>query len=328
MHERSIDGVSNPIARDAVGPVRNLLIAHTPIAQDISDWVEVKHRIEARASDIEVRIGNNEAANSVTRRWQVSRPSLVFSPIPLLVYRPRGGTVYAGSALSKLEQTERLARHGLPVPLTSKLTPDLALDPARWGRYVVMKPFHGRQGEGIRLVRTQDVAARYAELTQNGKRDMLVQTYVEHAENGCPTSYRVMTVFGNVVYSSRNSWAMPRTATLEEITRDPKGIIASNTKDFGGAARKIWNDPEIISLGEKAHTAFPEIPVLGVDVVREAESKRLFVMEVNPKGDTWHLSSLLSKSFTEQQRRDRYEQFGALDVVARSLIEKTRADAS
>jgi hypothetical protein len=122
-----------------------------------------------------VRIGNNEAANSVTRRWQVSRPSLVFSPIPLLAYQPRGGTVYAGRALSKLE--------------------------------------------------------------------------------------------------------------------------------------------------------IPEIPVLGVDVVREAESKRLFIMEVNPKGDTWHLS-LLSKSLTEQQRRDRYEQFGALDVVARSLMEKTRADAT
>jgi ATP-grasp domain len=328
MHERSTDGVSNPTTRDAAGPVRNLLIVHTPIAQDISDWVEVKRRIEARASDIEVRIGNNEAANSVTRRWQVSRPSLVFSPIPLLVYRPRGGTVYAGRALSKLEQTERLARHGLPVPLTSKLTPDSALDPAQWGRYVVMKPFHGRQGEGICLVRTQDVAARYAELTQNGTRDMLVQTYVEHAESGYPTSYRVMTVFGNVIYSSRNSWAMPRTASLEEIARDPKGIIASNTKDFGGTARKIWNDPEIISLGEKAHAAFPEIPVLGVDVVREAGSKRLFIMEVNPKGDTWHLSSLLSKSLTEQQRRDRYEQFGALDVAARSLIEKTRADAS
>jgi hypothetical protein len=40
------------------------------------------------------------------------------------------------------------------------------------------------------------------------------------------------------------------------------------------------------------------------------------------------LSSLLSKSLTEQQRRDRYEQFGALDAAALSLIEKTRADAS
>jgi hypothetical protein len=109
-------------------------------------------------------------------------------------------------------------------------------------------------------------------------------------------------------------------------TKENSSLLS--TKEFGGATRKIWNDPEIISLGEKAHAAFPEIPVLGVDVVREAESKRLFVMEVNPKGDTWHLSSLLSKSFTEQQRRDRYEQFGALDVVARSLIEKTRADAS
>ncbi len=301
---------------------------HTPVRQDISDWVEVKRRIEESAADIEVRIGTNGAPNSVTRRWQVSRPSLVFSPFTLHGYEPRGGTVYSGRRISKLDQIERLARQGLPVPLTLKLKPDLALDPAHWGRFAVVKPTRGGQGQDIHLVQIEKVATRYAELTQNGTRDMLIQPYIEHTENGYPTEYRVMTVFGKVVYSARNSWAMPRKATLEEIANDPKGIIASNSKQFG-RARTAWNDTEIISLGEKAHRAFPEIPILGVDLVRDAESKRLFVTEVNPAGDTWHLSSLLTKNFfTEQHRRDLYAQFGALERVAQLLIEKTRAEAS
>jgi hypothetical protein len=328
MHERSAEAESNPVARGATVPVRNLLIMHTHLAQDISDWVEIRRRIEERASDIEVRIGTNGAPNSVTRRWQVSRPSLLFSPAVLHIYQPKGGTVYSGRMMKKLDEIERLACRGLPVPPTSKLTPDLWLDPAHWGRYVVVKPAFGGQGRDVHLVQAGNIAARYAELTQDGTRDMLVQPYIEHAENGYPTEYRVMTLFGKVVYSARNSWAIPRKATLEEIANDPKGIIASNSKHFG-RARTVWNDVEIISLAEKAHSAFPEIPVLGVDVLRDAESKRLFVMEVNPKGDTWHLSSSLNKNFfPEQHARDLYAQFGALDRVAQLLIEKTRAEAS
>jgi hypothetical protein len=327
MQERLPDAVSKPAAREAAGSIKNLLIMHTPGFQDISDWAEVKRRIEERASDIAVRIATNGKPNSVTRRWQVSLPSLVFSPIALHAYRPKGGTIYCGREINKLDQIERLAREGLPVPLTSKLTPCLSLDPAHWGRYAVVKPLLGRQGEDVHLVQTEDVAARYAGLTRNGTRDMLIQPYVEHTENGYPTEYRVMTLFGNVLYSARNSWAMPRTSTLEEIANG-NGIIASNSKQFG-RARIVWNDTEIISLGEAAHAAFPEIPVLGVDVVRDTESKQLFVMEVNPKGDTWHLSSLLNKNFfTEQHTRDLYAQFGALDRVAQSLIEKTRAEAT
>jgi hypothetical protein len=318
---------TNPPQLNTAGPIRNLLIMHTPGFQDISDWAEVKHRIEERASDIAVRIATNGAANSVTRRWQVSLPSLVFSPIALRVYKPKGGAVYCGREIDKLDQIERLARGGLPVPLTSKLTPCLSLEPAHWGRYAVVKPLLGRQGDAVHLVQTEKVAARYAELTRNGTRDMLIQPYIEHTENGYPTEYRVMTLFGNVLYSARNSWAMPRTSTLEEIANDPQGLIASNSKQFG-RARMVWSDAEIISLGEKAHAVFPEIPVLGVDVVRDTKSKQLVVMEVNPKGDTWHLSSLLNKNFfTERHTRDLYTQFGALDRVAQLLIEKTRAEA-
>jgi hypothetical protein len=327
MPERLTGVVSSP-AGDGAMPCRNLLIMHTPLAQDLSDWVEIKRHIEKTASDIEVRIGTNSTPNLAMRRWQVSRPSLIFSPFELNVYRAEGGTVYSGRIINKLDQMERLASQGVAVPLSSKLTPHLALNPSHWGRYAIVKPMVGGHGENVYLVETRNVAARYAELTLNGTREMLIQPYIEHAENGYPTIYRVMTLFGKALYSARNSWAIPRMATLEEIANDSKGIIASNSTQIG-RARTIWNDVEIISLAERAHLAFREIPVLGVDVLRDAESKRLFILEVNPRGDTWHLSSSWSKkSYTEQYTRALYAQFGALERAAQLLIEKTRAEAS
>jgi hypothetical protein len=93
--------------------------------------------------------------------------------------------------------------------------------------------------------------------------------------------------------------------------------------------RTVWNDAEIIDVGERAHTAFPECPVLGVDVVRDAGTRQLYVMEVNPAGDTLHLSSLMAKNFYSAEHvKNLYRQFGALDRVARLLIEKTRAEAT
>jgi hypothetical protein len=327
-NDRMTVAVSAPAAHaSSTKPIRNLLIVHTPDAEDISDFLEVKRRIEQRAQDIEVRIATNGARNSVTMRWQVSRPSLVFSPCAIQEFQPKGGTVYQGVRFTKLEQIERLARQSLPVPPTAELTRDLAPDPAQWGRYVVAKPLRGGSGQDIRLARTADVAARYAELTRNGARAMMIQPYIEHAENGLPTEYRVLTLFGSVLYAARNSWGMPR-RPLDEIACDPSGIIASNDKQFG-RVRTVWNDAEVIALGERAHAAFPNCAVLGVDVLRDADTGKLYLIEVNPLGYTWHFSSSLAKNtFATDHVRDLYAQFGALDRVAQLLVEKVRAEAA
>jgi hypothetical protein len=189
-----MDGQSSPAASFTAEPTRNLLIVHTPPFQGLSDWLEVKQRIEARAPDIEVRIATNGSPNSVTARWQIQRPSLVFSVSPLFQFKPKGGTVHAGHPMTKLEQLERLASKGFPVPRTAMLSPDLVLDRETWGRYVVLKPLHGKLGQDVRLLRIEDVAARYPELTLDGRRLMVIQPYIEHSEDGYPTEYRVLSL--------------------------------------------------------------------------------------------------------------------------------------
>ena len=309
-----------------VEPTRNLLILEERSLQDPSDWVAIKQRIERDAPDIEVRIANVGHSNSVTARWQVRRPSLVFSPTFLFNYAPRGGAVFSGQFLGKDQQLRRLSSIGILTPRTEMLSSGCSFDPKEWGDYVIVKPNNLNSGKGVKLVRTTEVSARYDELTALAADQFLVQPFIDHSEDEYPTAYRVLTLFGRVLYCARNRWGNVR-PPLAEIATNPLGVIASNTKEMGGHIRSICNDAEIISLGERTHEAFPECAVLGVDIIRERQSGRLYVLEVNPHGVVWHLSSPLAKTFDPKHVRERYAQFNALDRVADLLIQKTRTSA-
>jgi D-alanine-D-alanine ligase-like ATP-grasp enzyme len=191
---------------------------------------------------------------------------------------------------------------------------------------VIVKPNNLNSGVGVKLVRTIDVCARYDELTAVANDQFLVEPYVDHSEDGYPTEHRVLSLFGRALYCRRNRWGNKR-PPLAEIAADPFGVIAANNNTMGGHIRSICNDPEIISLGERAHQAFPECPVIGVDIIRESQSGRLYVLEVNPHGAVWHLSSTIAKRMDPEQVREAYAQFNALDRAADLLIQKTRTDA-
>jgi hypothetical protein len=307
-------------------PTRNLLIVQTTPEQAPSDWIAVKQRIELNAPDIEVAIANNRHRNPVTARWQVRRPSLVFSPVRLIDFVPRGGAVYCGRIMGKDEQLQRLSSIGILTPKTAILSSASSFDPGEWGDYVIVKPNNMNSGNGVRLVRTVDLSARYDELTAIANDRFLVEPYIDHSEDGYPTAYRVLSMFGRALYCTRNGWGSKR-RPLAEIAADPLGIIASNSDTPGGHTHSLCNDPQIISLAERTHEAFPECPVLGVDIIRDIQSGRLYVLEVNPHGAVWHLSSPFSKDADPAYVRSRYAQFNALDLAADLLIRKTRAEA-
>jgi hypothetical protein len=307
-------------------PTRNLLIVQSAPEQDPADWIAIKQIIERKAPDIEVRIAINGQRNSVTARWQVERPSLVFSPVRLIDFVPRGGAVYCGHILGKDEQLRRLSSIGILTPKTATLSSASSFDPVEWGEYVIVKPNNLNSGAGVKLVRTIDLSTRYEELTAIANDQFLVGPYIDHSEDGYPTEYRVLSLFGHALYCARNRWGNKR-PPLAEIAADPLGIIASNSKTMGERIRSICDDSEIISLGQRAHHAFPECPVIGVDIIRESQSGLLYVLEVNPHGAVWHLSSPLAKKMNPEHVRDLYAQFNALDVAADLLIQQTRAHA-
>ncbi len=43
-------------------------------------------------------------------------------------------------------------------------------------------------------------------------------------------------------------------------------------------------DADVIALAERAHGEFPDQPLLGTDIVRDADTGKLWVIECNPRG--------------------------------------------
>jgi hypothetical protein len=73
---------------------------------------------------------------------------------------------------------------------------------------------------------------------------------------------------------------------------DPGSFAGQSVVSSGnGCTFTLTSDPDVLELAERAHAALPRVPLLGVDIVREAGSGRLFVLELNSLGYTWHFSS-------------------------------------
>ena len=61
--------------------------------------------------------------------------------------------------------------------------------------------------------------------------------------------------------------------------------------------------------------------------MRDADTGKLYVIECNPRGDAWLLSSDMGRMIEQANGLDFAGQFGALEVAAQALIEETRARA-
>jgi hypothetical protein len=84
------------------------------------------------------------------------------------------------------------------------------------------------------------------------------------------------------------------------------------------------DDVEIIRFGERAARAFPDLPMLGVDVLKEVSTGRLFVTEVNALGNNWNFS----REFRDNFGIDVAEQFDGLRKAAYVLAEQTQTRAN
>ena len=309
-------------------PQYNLLILHNPILQALSDWATVREIIHERAPDIEVRITDSSSSGSVTRRWQRGRPSVVFSASDLEAYNPTAGTILKSQRIDETTQYPRLTARSISTPRTLELMPGMLLRPDIWGEYVIAKPQGKRSGNDLRLIRTEDVGPRFLSITNNANTNrLLVKQYVDSVdEQGYPYEYRVLTMFGTVLYAA-GIRTLEKRLPLAEFAMAQKGIASSDATRVK-RHRELTDDEAVLNLAREAAAVFPEAACLGIDILRDSKSRKLFVIEVNSGGHIWNFSSKRSESYDPAFRRSLYKQFNALDLVADLLIEKTRNDAS
>jgi len=311
---------------------RNLVMAYDARRLDVADFRQIRARIHALAPDIEVFLVSSRSPAMSDVRKAAERPTLVFSPTDLRQFRPMRGKVYCGRAMKKSEQMARLAAVGVSVPRTAVFGPDTVLDPAEWGDHILLKPTAGSEshGKGVQLMRTERVRHIAPEDYPPGhpgrKGPMLLQQFIDTGSR--PLHYRVSTLFGEVLYAyaSRLIGERPPLDAPDEVLES--ACVATNG---GERDRFFYEDEEIFALARRVYEAVPEIPLHGCDILRDVRDGRLYVIEFNPRGNTWHFSSPRGGGAESREalggRAALVGQLGAFDVAARVLIDRTRCEA-
>jgi hypothetical protein len=220
------------------------------------------------------------------------------------------------------------------VPKWTVLTPGLKLDPDEWGEFVILKPADrafSSFGHGIQLMRTHRVRYRAPEEYPEGhpgrRSPMLVQRFIDTGEN--VTFCRVLTLFGEPLYALADRANAPRaklTASDDEI--ETMVIASQAIKD---TSPYLIYEKRFLDLARAAHKVLPGAPLKGCDILQDAGTGELYLLEMNSGGNTWHFSS--AEQAHERRRIGaefeirRHMQFDAFRTAARVLVERTRAEA-
>ena len=289
----------------------------------IADFNQIAAHCRDIASDV-CPITLLDSPRSILRAiFLAAYPTLVFAPQRLLFYHPLRGTVCSGRLLPKSEEYRRLEAEAIPVPRWYLLSRSHSPDVSALGRYVVTKPDYGGRGADVRIRRASRVRwkppntpVRFA-----ARSGVIAQKFIYTGR--WPVSYRVSTLFGRTLCSLRVETSHHRRALDSPDNFDGIPITSSHL----GCSFWLNNEPEIIALGERAHRAFPEIPFLGIDILREEPSGRLYVIEVNSAGDVWHFSSRTGRSIQQWAGIDFASQYGGLRRAAEILVTETRSQA-
>lgn len=301
----------------------HLLIRAPRVHVDPADVESLRTRIRKLDPRIKV-IRIKDRHRRVRRIWWALRPTMVFAIGPLKHFRPLRGHLFGGQLLPKSEQLRRLEAAGIPVPRWALVTKDSQPDLEDFEPYVVVKPDMAGRGADVIIRRKERVrwkprVAKAGDI--EGNDDLLVNSFIYTGTH--PRSYRVVTLFGKALVAYRidadpTRPALPSASAFREVS----GLnIVSSSK---GCTIRLHKDDEVIALAERTAQALPEVPLLGVDVVREVPSGHLYVLEVNPSGWTWHLSSASARQIREESGEDPYAQLHGLDRAAEVLVQTTR----
>ena len=307
-------------------PPRNLLLAVGFPRCDPADFMDIAQRIEKTAPDIHVRVFHpyrfTELPDSIWKTPTLLVNLMLSEPLKM----PRGAALLSRQ-LSKLQQDEMFRLGGIRAPKTAKYEFGMQLDSQVWSDFVLMKPMPlhmTSKNESIQVFRTRRLSEMTADYFPTAHlahtTPMLIQRFVDSGP--FLEKYRALTLCGEVLYIAQSTNTRPRpdlSATDKELE---SGMFHAD-----GSVMKYGQYPEIHEFAQGIAAAFPSIPRLGCDIIRDVPTGELHALEVNAGGNVWHFSSKIQAERRAKFPEDvkaRYSQYGAFDVAAKALIRATR----
>lgn len=313
-----------------VAPSKALVVVHRGESAD--DFVSIARRMHKMDTSVAVAMFSEHLDPRVLPAEFLNLPMLVVylvNPPPTEFKKTRKIAVME---MSKIEEYQHFRAHGLPCMPIERFRWGMTLDPETYGDMVVLKPETVTStGADINMVPVLLVPTLKPEDFPAGHlihRDgYLVQRFMKSGEH--PTHFRVLVLFDQVLYSKR--FMLNRTypnpmAGLEVLLNT---TVASNS--WSERVANLCVDREINAFALSVAKTFPDHPLFGIDILRNEDTGRLYVLEVNLGGNTWHFSSNVVRELARQgntgfdakARLAMLQQYNAWDRAAEVLLRKT-----
>lgn len=315
-----------------VNALYNLALVYRPGIFSSSDYEAIAAEIKKASSDINVFIAPDQLGVDLRREDLSGRPLLTFSPAALKYVTPPRGRIFCGRKIMKSQQMRLLSNGGVRVPKWTLLEPARKYHESDWGRFVILKPDTwglASKGRGVELVRTASIVykppALYAQGAGGYHGDLIVQKFIDTGKYS--EDFRVVTMFGRPLYAvHRKSLVEMENLDVTGGNRTSQGVVSN--ADSGPREVHYCYDEAVLKFASQAYRAIPEVAFQAVDVRREIGTGRLFILEINPGGNTWNFSSARADKLRTIDGIRREDQLGAWKIAAEALIEYTRLYAS
>ena len=242
----------------------------------------------------------------------------------------RNASNLAVESLNKIQEYEHFKKHNIPCLPIEKFRWGMELDPAIYGDWVVLKPANIQStGQDINMVPTKLIPKLtlldFPDDHLIRKDEYYVQKFVKCGEN--PTHYRALVFLGEVILSFKAEQKSSYPNFSSKLNTLLSTSVASNMQEHRNISLTI--DFEMNELAKKVSKTLPDYPLFGIDVIRDEETNKLYVIEINSGGNTWAFSSEMAQKFRLQVNRGELaDQYAAWDVAAEALVRKTREMAS
>jgi len=305
---------------------RVLCLVTNPFVNTEEDFAELAEWMVELAPDTAVFVLPDESDADV-RAGVPDLPTVTISPAPVRLLRPKRGRLLQGQLVPKSFEYRALSQVDVPVPRWTRVLPGKKPNLEGFSEYVVTKPDFGGRGADVRLERRDRVkwTPPRTDLALEWGGPFNPRVAQEFVYTGpWPASYRVATLFGEALSCDKVEADHEREPFAFGSVHRGQSIVSSGK----GCRLSLVNDPEILALGERAHSALPHVPLLGVDIVRDQRTGDLFVLELNSLGYTWHFSSPAAQRHQSEYGLRLESQFDGRRKAARILLEACKRYAT
>jgi hypothetical protein len=314
---------------------KNLILVANKRNLDPADFQEIAARVSAENSRIDAFVVTVEQQASAIPEKQWRNPTLVIAFGDTGAFQAPRGLLLQNRTVHKYQQYVQFSLAGVPTPHTANFSPQIEYSEEEFGEFTILKPIDlGKMGKGglVRLQRTRRLSAfdrsQYPEDHPLRTSSLLLQSFIDTGVYA--VSWRVLTLLGEPLYCFRSASGVERPPLdspdelIEKAVIEPKHPEGKAKVGYENL-RAFVTDGEIMDFARKAARAFPRVPLQGCDIVREAGTGKLYVLEVNPGGNTWHFSSpLFVNQRTKLGGKESFtRQLDAFNVAARILAQRT-----